>query len=94
MKLENTLDKRINDRIGIQKECILVNGFGLVEAETIDISKNGIGLKSSNTMPFKIGSELTVSIPGMGNYLAKAKLLWTKKDSNNMTRLGLKFIVA
>ncbi len=84
-------NKRAEERQPLQKECLLVNPSGWIEAQTVDMSKLGLGVKTDNELPFKIGSELTVSVPSMGNHLTRAKLIWTKKDSNNMTRLGLKF---
>jgi hypothetical protein len=75
-----------------QKECLLVNEFGLIETQTVDRSKMGLGLKIDSTSPFKNGSELGVFIPGMN--LPQGKLVWTKKDFNNTTRLGLKFLLA
>ena len=83
-------NNRTEERIPLQKECTLVNRSGSIEARTVDMSKMGIGIKIERILPFKIGSELTVIVPSMGNRLIKAKLMWTKKDSNNTTRLGLK----
>ena len=51
----------------------------------------GLGVKTDSPLPLKIGDELTVFVPIMDNYLAKAKLMWTEEDFNNTTRLGLKF---
>lgn len=84
-------NKRTEERLPLQKECTLVNPSGSIDAETVGMSKMGIGVKTDRTLPFEIGSELTVVVPSMGNHLAKAKLIWAKKDFNNTTRLGLKF---
>ena len=84
-------NKRTEERLPLQKECLLVNRSDSLEAQTVDMSKMGLGVKTDRTLPFKIGSELTVAVPSMGNHTAKAQLIWAKKDSNNMTRLGLKF---
>ncbi len=88
--LQDMLHKRIDERIPFQKECILVNQFGLIETQTVDRSKIGLGVKTNSTLPleFKNGCELAVFI--QGEDLPPAELMWTKKD-NNMTRLGLKF---
>ncbi len=85
------MDQRTDKRILLQKECLLVNRSGSIEAQTVNMSKMGMVVKIDRILPFKIGSELTVSFPSMGNHLAKAKSIWTKKDSNNTTTLGLKF---
>ena len=84
---------RADKRLPLQKECILVNQVGLLETQTVDISKMGLGVKTDSPLPFKNGCELGVLIPSMGN-LPHVKLMWTKKDFNNTTRLGLKFIAA
>jgi len=85
-------NNRADKRLPWQKECILVNPFGLIKAETVDISKNGIGVKASKTLPFKNGCELDVFIPKQK--LSQAKLMWTKKNFINTIRLGLKFLPA
>jgi hypothetical protein len=88
MNQNNRTDKRLR----LQKECILVNELGLIETQTVDVSKMGLGLKTDSTLPFtfKNGCELGVLIPSMDN-LPPAKLMWTMKDFNNTTRLGLEF---
>ena len=83
-------DKRINYRTVIQEKCILVNGYDSIETQTVDISLMGLGVKIDSTLQLKDGCELSVFIPGMG--LPHAKLIWTNKDINNTTRLGLKFL--
>ena len=75
--------------IPLQKECILLNPFGSLEAQTVDMSKMGLGVKTDRTLPFINVFELGVFIPGMHNP-PQAELMWTKKDINNTTRLGLK----
>ena len=85
-------NNRTEDRRSLQKECVLANQFDLIKAETVDISKAGLGVKTDRTFQFENGCELAVSIPSIG--FPKAKLMWTKKDFNNTTRLGLKFLPA
>ncbi len=89
------LNYRIEERLPSQHECILGNSFGLIETQTIDMSKIGLGVKIDRTLPFKLknGCELMVFIQSMG-MLYQAKLMWTKKDFNNIARLGLKFLSA
>ncbi len=89
MNQNNRTDKRLT----LQKKCILVNQFGLLETQTIDISKMGLGVKTDSTLPFKNGCELTVFLPSLDNF-PPAKLMWTKKDFNNTTVLGLKFPIS
>lgn len=92
MKLDNTLDKRINHRIGIQKKCTLANQFDSIEMQTVDISIIGLGVKTDKTLPFKNGCKLDVFIANQNFF--HAELMWIKKGFNNTTRLGLKFLPA
>ena len=87
-------NNRIYIRLPWQKECILINQFGLIETQTVDRSKIGLGVKTNSTLPlkFNIGCDLGVFI--LSFVLPQAKLMWKKKDFNNTTRLGLKFLPA
>ncbi len=87
-------DNRTEKRRPLQKECVLENELGSIEAQTVDMSKMGLGVKTDRTLPFKFinGScELAVFIQGKGD-LPPVKIMWVKKDSINTTRLGLKFL--
>jgi hypothetical protein len=84
-----SLNNRTDKRLPFQRKCIMGNRVGLIETKTVDMSKMGLGVKTDKTLPFKDGCELTVFILSMD--LPQAKLMWTKKDLNNTTRLGLKF---
>ncbi len=83
-------NNRADKRLPLQKRCILEDQCGWIGTQTVDMSKYGLGIKTHNTLPlrFKNGCELTVFILSME--LPQAKLMWTKKDFNNTTRLGLK----
>jgi hypothetical protein len=83
-------NNRADKRLPLQKECTLVNQFGFIVAQTVDRSKNGLGLKTDRTLPFKNGCELTVFMSRMK--LPQAKIMWIKKDFKNTIRLGLKFL--
>ena len=90
MNQNNRADKRMYRRMGRQEECILANQLDSIEAQIVNISKKGLGVKTDTTLPFKNGCELDVFIPSRDKF-SLAELMWTKKDSNNATRLGLKF---
>ena len=77
--------------MGIQKICVLANGSDAIETQTIDLSLMGLGVKTDETLPFKNGCKLEVYIPSMSK-TSRSKLMWTKKDFNNTTRLGLKLL--
>ena len=83
-------NNRTEERRPLQKECILVNQFDLIETQTVDISLMGLGVETDKTLPFEYDCKLTVFISG--KCLPPAKLKWTMKDINNTTRLGLKFL--
>ena len=83
---------RTDDRLLLQKECILANRSGSIETQTVDMSEIGLRVKTDRILPFKIGCELAVVIPSI-DMTCLAELIWTKKD-NDTTRLGLKFIAA
>ena len=46
MKLKNTLDKRIDHRMAIQKKCTLANQSDSIETQIIDVSIIGLGVKT------------------------------------------------
>ncbi len=85
-------NNRTEKRLYLQKENILFAQFGLIQAEVVDMSKMGLGVTTDRTTPFKNGCNLTVFISGIK--LPQAKLMWTKKDFNHKTKLGLKFLAA
>jgi len=80
---------RTEERIPLQKECILINESGLIKAQIINISRKGLRVNTDSKLPFKNGCELGVLIERME--LPMAKLMWTEKDFNNTTTLELKF---
>ena len=84
---------RIEERLPLQKGCIIANRSGSMETQTVDMSIMGLGVKIDSTLQFKNGCKLDVFIPSIGRN-SLAKLMWIKKDSNNTTRLGLKYILA
>ena len=83
-------NKRTDKRIPLQKECTLVTPLGLIETLIVDMSIMGLGVTTDRTVPFQKGCELSIFIQSVENLL-QAELMWTKKDFNNATRIGLKF---
>ena len=49
------MDQRTEERLPLQKECLLVNSSGSIEAQTVDMSKMGLGVKTDRTLLFKNG---------------------------------------
>ncbi len=80
-------EKRTTSRQPFQKECILINHFGSIKAQTVDISKWGMGVLVSGQMPIEKDGILFVDIKSL-NYSSHAEVCWTKKD-NDSTRVGL-----
>ena len=80
--------------MGIEIKCILSNRSDSFETQIVNMSTIGLGVKTDSTLPFKIGDELTVRVRDLRNYSSKAKLIYTKKEFNNIPRLGLKFLAA
>ncbi len=90
MNKNNRSDVRIDQRMGIKVDCTLVNHSGSIRAQTINVSIMGLGIETDGTTPFRIGDELTACVPDLPYFSSKVKLIWTKKNFNNKTRLGLK----
>ncbi len=86
-------NNRTEERRPFQKKCILGNYYGSIKTQIVDISKMGLGVKIDSTLQFKNGCKLAVFIPSISE-ISLADLMWIKKDINNTTRLGLKFIAA
>ncbi len=86
-------NNRAEERLPSQQECVLYNRFGFIKLQTVDKSKMGLGVETNRTLPFKNGEELIVVIPNEGVF-PQGKVMWTKKDFNKTTRLGLKFLSA
>ena len=82
--------RRIDHRKSIEKDCTLGNRSDSIEAQAVDVSIRGLGVKTDRTLPFKIGDELDICVSDLRNYSGKAKVMWIKKVFNNATRLGLK----
>ena len=91
---EYLMNQRTSIRLPWQKECILFNQFGLIKAKTVDISLIGLGVKTDSTLPlkFKNGCKLTAFVSGVE--FTQSEIMWTKKNFNNTTTLGLKFQLA
>ena len=86
-------NNRAEYRLSIHYECILVNPYGLIETQSIDMSIIGLGVETDRTLPYiKNGCVLAAFVERLGFY--EVKLIWTKKDFKNTTRLGLKFLPA
>ena len=64
MKQNEILDKRTDSRYPFRKECTLVRyGFGVIESQTVNVAKQGLGVRINGNIPLKKGDKLFVSIP-------------------------------
>jgi hypothetical protein len=88
------LNNRTEERLPLQKKCTLVNSFGFIESQTVEISQTGLVVKTDRKLPLKLknGCEFMVFIQSMDK-LYQTELMWTKKDFNNTTRLGLNILL-
>ena len=90
--------KRIKDKRGNQRRCCLVpvdgkKGTTFANAQTVDISKGGIGLISNRLIPLdkKIGVQLETA-PDAEPILVLGKVVWVSKIHDEARyRVGLKF---
>jgi hypothetical protein len=59
---------------------------------TVDISKDGVGVKMMGSMHFDKNDTLRVSIKDFEMESSAAKIVWVKMFGRTMSRAGLKFI--
>jgi hypothetical protein len=87
MKQNDILDKRADFRYPFQKECTLVRyGFGVIQSQTVNVAKQGLGVRINGNIPLEKGDKLFVSIP-CAQYSSRAEVRWINKHLNT---LGLK----
>ena len=87
MKQADILDKRTDSRYPFQKECTLVRyGLGVIQSQTVDVAKQGLGLKINGSLPLEKGDKVFVSI-ACAQFSTRAEVRWVNKHVNS---LGLK----
>ena len=85
-------NNRTHDRLHFEKDCILLNGFGVIKCKTINLSENGAELQIDKIFPYKKGDNLRIYDIDLRNY-SQAQVRWAKKNFyNKVTSVGLKFI--
>ncbi|MCR4286398.1 MAG: PilZ domain-containing protein [Deltaproteobacteria bacterium] len=87
---ESRSDNRLETRHRISKDCYLVKGGRKVPAHAVDISNNGIGVVSEDTIPFDANDELDLVIEDMG-FNSSAQIIWSRKHDAYMFKAGLRF---
>ncbi len=87
MKQNDIPNKRTDSRYPFQKECTLVRyGYGVIQSQTFDVAKQGLGVKLNGNIPLEKGDKLFISIP-CAQYSSRAEVRWINKHVNT---LGLK----
>ena len=87
MKQTDILDKRADSRYPFQKECTLIRyGFGVIQSQTVNVAKQGLGVRISGNVPLGKGDKPFVFIP-CAQYSSQAEVRWINKHVNT---LGLK----
>ncbi len=87
---ESRSDNRLDTRHRISKDCYLTKGGKKVSAHAVDISNNGIGVVSEDTIPFDANDELNLVIEDMG-FNSPAQIIWSRKHDAYMFKAGLRF---
>lgn len=86
---DDEVGKREDKRILIQRKCDLTKGGILVQGNTVDLSKSGVGIEVSGDIPFASDEIIDVLIADL-ELNNKARLVWAKKSEDNL-RAGFVF---
>jgi hypothetical protein len=83
-------EKGRDRRRRVQEECTLSDGLSVINCQTTDTSKWGLGvLITYEDVQIKEGDVLSVCVKNV-SWTARARVIWIKKDvKKNATRLGL-----
>ncbi len=84
------VDKRRQKRAMIQRNCELLKEGVTVTAQTVDISKSGIGVRAMGVVPFNVNDTLNVVVKDF-DINSRAKVVWIKRFDNVAARAGLRF---
>lgn len=82
------LGRRQNIRKFIVKQCIIANGFGQLNVDAVDISKEGIGIKMDGEFPFNKDETLEISVSQLCKDYS-AQVAWVDNCNNGISRAGL-----
>ena len=88
-KVEDFSKVRQNKRSSIQRDCLLLKGESKISAQTIDVSKDGIGVTIFEGVPFGMNEILHVTVKDF-EIDSAAEVVWVKK-LNNTTKAGIRF---
>lgn len=84
-------ESRSANRAFIQRDCLLLSGTEVGAGRTVDLSRNGAGVKVVGPMPFKRDDSLRVVIKDFEVDM-NAKVVWVKVSGGRTTRAGLRFV--
>ena len=83
-------ERRTQRRAIINKDCNLLKGERNVRAQTVDISKTGLGIKMMGSMPFDVDETVKVVVRDF-EIESSARLVWVRRFDGVVSRAGLKF---
>lgn len=85
--------RRIAKRTVIQKDCGLIKGDQKVFAQTVDVSRSGIGIKTIGSAQIYKNDTFQVIVKDF-DIFSEAKVVWVGMLDNLFMRAGLKFLNA
>ncbi len=86
----NTTEKRVKKRIKTKKPCKIINKDGGIQtAQTVDISKTGLGLIAPSSVKLMPDDTVKVVVEDL-NLEQDTIIVWTRPLSKTTVRVGLK----
>jgi hypothetical protein len=82
--------RRKETRAATQRDCELLKGSERIFVQTLDISKSGVGVKMTGSMPIDKDDTLQVIIKDF-EMDSPAQVVWVKRFASAMSWAGLKF---
>ncbi|MFQ5736706.1 MAG: PilZ domain-containing protein [Thermodesulfobacteriota bacterium] len=81
---------RHEERSEIRKGCVIIKGSLRLEAEVVDISHRGVGVKIDSTAPLHANETIHITIQDL-EIDADARVVWVKAREGYVTQTGLRF---
>jgi DNA-directed RNA polymerase subunit RPC12/RpoP len=85
-----TEPRREQERISTQRDCYLLKGDEKIFVKTMDVSKDGVGVKTTGPMPFERDDAVQVIVKDL-KMDSTANVVWVKRFDSAISRAGLKF---
>ena len=81
---------RHEERSEIRKDCVILKGTLRLDAEAVDISLKGVGLKIDSPVPLNPNDTIHVTIKDL-DIDSDARVVWVKAQEGYKTQTGLLF---